>query len=166
MMRATSDFAGLLDCLSAQLPALRDALLGDRNDLVKVELAAGEVLLSKGEAAQALYVVADGRLRAAITQQDGSQLTLSEFGPGEMAGEMAILAGEGTYGATVSAVTGAVLVKGAREAFERIVKASPQAGREKGGGIRGRMARDPLPIGLPPRFRSLHHTMLPVVQTP
>jgi CRP-like cAMP-binding protein len=166
MMGATSDLAGLLDCLSARLPALRDALLqGDRDDLVKVELAAGEVLLSKGEAAQALYVVTDGRLRAAMTQQDGSQLTLSEFGPGEMAGEMAILAGEATYGATVSAVTDAVLVKVSREAFERMVKPSPQVVREMAGGIRRRMARDQLTIGLPRLFGTLDDTMLRFVES-
>jgi predicted acylesterase/phospholipase RssA/CRP-like cAMP-binding protein len=166
MMDATSDLAGLLDCLSARLPALRDALLrGSHDELAKVELAAGDRLLAKGEAAQALYIVAAGRLRATVTQEDGGQLTLSEFGPGELAGEMAILAGEGEYGATVSAMTDAVLVKVPREAFERIVKPSPQVVREMAGGIRRRMARDQLTIGLSRLFGALDDAMLRFVES-
>ena len=58
-----------------------------------MELAAGEVLLRKGEKANALY----GRrrlLRATTIRDGGGELTF-EFGPGEMAGEMAILVSGG-----------------------------------------------------------------------
>ncbi|MEO8304978.1 MAG: cyclic nucleotide-binding domain-containing protein [Betaproteobacteria bacterium] len=166
MMGATSDFAELLDCLSGALPVLRDALLaGARDDLEKVEMSAGDVLLRQGEPAQALYVVTAGRLRADVNQDDGSQLTLSEFGPGEMAGEMAILVGGGVYGATVSAVTDAMLVKVSREAFERVVESAPQAVHEMAGGIRRRLARDQLTIGLPRLFGALDETMLRFVES-
>ena len=165
-MNASSNFADLLDSLSAQLPALRDALLaGARDDLEKVALSVGEVLLREGEKAQALYVVAAGSLRATVTQEDGRQFTLSEFGPGEMAGEMAILAGGGVYGATVSAVTDAVLVKVPREAFEKIVKLAPQAVHEMAGGIRRRLARDQLTIGLPRLFGALDEAMLRFIES-
>jgi NTE family protein/lysophospholipid hydrolase len=165
-MDATSDFAELLAGLSPQLPALRDALLaGARDDLEKVTLAAGEVLLREGEPAHALYIVAAGKLRAVVKREDGSPLTLSEFGPGEMAGEMAILAGGGVHGATVSAVTDAVLVKVPREAFERIVKLAPQAVHEMAGGIRRRLARDQLTIGLPRLFGALDESMLQFIES-
>jgi len=166
MMGATSDFADLLACLSARLPALRDALLaGARDDLEKIKLSAGNVLLREGETAQALYVVAAGTLRAIVTRQDGIQLTLSTFGPGEMAGEMAILAGEGVYNATVSAVTDAVLVKVPRKTFERIIKLAPDVVHEMAGGIRRRLARDQLAIGLPRLFGALDETMLRFVES-
>jgi NTE family protein/lysophospholipid hydrolase len=162
----STDFASLLDSISAQLPALRDALLaGPREDLAKIDLAPGEVLLREGEPAQALYVVASGTLRAVLTQDDGSPLTLSEFGSGELAGEMAMLTGGGMHGATVSAVTDAVLVRIRRQAFERIVTTAPQVVRQMAGAIRRRLARDQLTIGLPRLFGRLDETMLRFVES-
>lgn len=162
---ANPDFADLLECLSVRLPALRAALLAGARDLERVELSAGEILLSKGEAAQALYVVAAGTLRAAVTQENGDQLTLSEFGSGEMAGEMAILAGEGLYSATVSAVTDAVLVKVPREAFERMVTLAPEIASQMATGIRRRLARDQLAIGLQRLVGALDDSMLRFVES-
>ena len=114
--------------------------------------------------ANALYVVVAGLLRATTIQDDGGDLTLSEFGPGEMAGEMAILAGGGVYSATVSAAEDAVLVRVPREVFERIAKSAPMAVREMAGGIRRRLARDQLAIGLPKLFGPLDETMLQFVE--
>jgi NTE family protein/lysophospholipid hydrolase len=159
------DFSKLLECLEGRLPAFRQALLEQaKADLARVQLAAGEVLLRKGEKANALYVVVAGVLRATTIQDDGGELTLSEFGPGEMAGEMAILAGGGIYSATVSAADDAVLVRVPREAFERIAKSAPKAVREMAGGIRRRLARDQLAIGLPKLFGPLDETMLQFVE--
>ncbi len=159
------DYSRLLDCLAARLPALRQALLElGTADLERVELAPGEVLLRAGEKANALYILVAGLLRATTVQDDGRELTLSEVGPGEMAGEMAILAGGGFYSATVSAVEHAVLVRLPREAFERIVRSAPNAVREMAGGIRKRLARDQLAIGLPRLFGPLDETMLRFVE--
>ena len=159
------DYSKLLECLGDRLPAFRLALLElGKADLERVELAAGEVLLRKGQKANALYVVVAGLLRATTIQDGGSELTLSEFGPGEMAGEMAILAGGGIYSATVSAAENVVLVRVPREAFERIAKSAPMAIREMAGGIRRRLARDQLAIGLPKLFGSLDDTMLQFVE--
>jgi predicted acylesterase/phospholipase RssA/CRP-like cAMP-binding protein len=159
------DYSKLLECLADRLPAFRQALLElGKADLERVELAAGEVLLRKGEKANALYVVVAGLLRATTIQDGGGELTLSEFGPGEMAGEMAILAGGGVYSATVSAAEDAVLVRVPREAFERIAKSAPKAVREMAGGIRRRLARDQLAIGLPKLFGPLDATMLQFVE--
>jgi predicted acylesterase/phospholipase RssA/CRP-like cAMP-binding protein len=159
------DYSKLLECLAGRLPAFRQALREQaKSDLELVDLAAGEVLLRKGEKASALYVVVAGLLRATIIQDDGGELTLSEFGPGEMAGEMAILAGGGTYSATVSAAEDAILVRVPREVFERIAKSAPMAVREMAGGIRRRLARDQLAIGLPKLFGPLDETMLQFVE--
>jgi predicted acylesterase/phospholipase RssA/CRP-like cAMP-binding protein len=165
MTDQTAQFSKLLECLEGRLPAFRQALLEQaKADLERVNLAAGEVLLRKGEKANALYVVVAGLLRATTIQDGGGELTLSEFGPGEMAGEMAILAGGGVYSATVSAAEDAVLVRVSREAFERISRTSPKAVRELAGGIRRRLARDQLAIGLPKLFGPLDETMLQFVE--
>ena len=165
MIDQAPDYSKLLECLAGRLPVFRQALLDlGKADIERVELAAGEVLLRKGETANALYVVVAGLLRATTVQDDGRELTLSEFGPGEMAGEMAILAGGGVYSATVCAVEGAVLVRVPREAFERIARSAPNAVREMAGGIRKRLARDQLAIGLPKLFGPLDETMLTFVE--
>ncbi len=164
-MGTTTGLRDLLDCLSARLPALREGLLVGAGDaLERVDLPAGRELLRKGGAADALYVVVVGKLRATTTQDDGTELTLSEFGPGELAGEMAILAGGGVYGATVTAVTDAVLVRVPRAAFERSVKATPQAVHEMAASIRRRLARDQLAIGLPRLFGAIDETMLRFIE--
>ena len=164
-MGTTSGLRDLLDCLSARLPALREGLLAGAGDaLERVDLPAGRELLRKGGVADALYVVVVGKLRATTTQDDGTELTLSEFGPGELAGEMAILAGGGVYGATVTAVTDAVLVRVPRAAFERSVKATPQAVHEMAASIRRRLARDQLAIGLPRLFGAIDETMLRFIE--
>ena len=165
MTNQAADFSKLLECLADRLPAFRQALLEQaKAGLERVDLAAGEVLLRKGEKAHSLYVVIAGMLRATTVEDDGRELTLSEFGPGEMAGEMAILAGGGVYSATVSAAADAVLVRVPREAFERIAKSAPNAVREMAGGIRRRLARDQLVIGLPRLFGPLDETMLKFVE--
>ena len=165
MTGQAADSSSLLDCIAEGLPAFRLALIEQaRDDLERVELAAGELLLRKGEQSHSLYIVADGLLRATTIQEDGRELILSEFGRGEMAGEMAMLAGGGVYSATVSAAEAAVLVRVPREAFERIAKAAPQAIREMAGGIRRRLARDQLALGLPKLFGPLDESMLRFVE--
>ncbi len=165
MTDQAADFSKLLECLADRLPAFRQALLEQtKGELERVELAAGEVLLRKGEKAHSLYVVVAGMVRATTVQDDRRELTLSEFGPGEMAGEMAILAGGGVYSATVSAAADAVLVRVPREVFERIAKSTPDAVREMAEGIRRRLARDQLAIGLPRLFGPLDEIMLKFVE--
>lgn len=164
MTDQAADFPRLLDCLAERLPAFRQALLEHaRADLECVEMAAGEVLLRKGEKADSLYIVVFGTLRATIVLEDGRELVLSEFGCGEMAGEMAMLAGGGAS-ATVSVATDVVLVKVSRAAFDRLAKLASTAVRELASGIRRRLARDQLAIGLPKLFGPLDETMLKFVE--
>jgi predicted acylesterase/phospholipase RssA/CRP-like cAMP-binding protein len=166
MTNASPDFSALLECLSGRLPQFREALLTQPAvGLAQVDLAAGEVLLRRGEAASALYVVAAGLLRATSVREDGSELTLSEFGPGQMAGEMAILAGGGVYSASVSAAQDAVLVKVPRDSFDRIAAAAPEAVQELAEGIRARLARDQLSVGLTRLFGPLHESVLRYVES-
>ncbi|MGH8246586.1 MAG: cyclic nucleotide-binding domain-containing protein, partial [Gammaproteobacteria bacterium] len=165
-MATVADFTTLLECLSARLPSLRGALLAlGPEELELMDLRAGEVLLRKGETARGLYVVVTGRLAATANREDGSQLTLSELCAGDIAGEMAILAGGGVYSATVSAIQDSALIKVPREAFERIAESCPEVVREMADGIRRKLARDQLTIGLPRLFGSLDDTMLHFVES-
>ena len=166
MTSGSPDFSALLECLSGRLPRFRQALLSyPDTGLEQVNLAAGELLLQRGAPASALYVVTAGLLRATALREDGSELTLSEFGPGEMAGEMAILAGGGVYSASVSAAQDAVLVKVPRESFDRIASAAPEAVHELAEGIRRRLARDQLAVGLTRLFGTLHESVLRFVES-
>ena len=165
MTEQVADFSRLLECLLDRLPAFRLSLLEHvRVDLECVERVAGEVLLRKGDQAHSLYIVVSGMLRATTVLENGRELILSEFGRGEMAGEMAMLAGGGVYSATVSVATDAVLVRVPRDAFDRLAKSAPKAVRELAGGIRRRLARDQLAIGLPTLFGPLDETMLRFVE--
>jgi CRP-like cAMP-binding protein len=165
MNHETADVSQLLDCLSGRLPALRQALLADREaQLDRMELRAGTRLLSKGEVATAVYVIASGLLRATATREDGSELTLSEFGAGELAGEMAILTGGGVYSASVSAAQDSVLVRVPRKTFERITGTSEPVIQEMSEGVRRRIARDQLVLGLTRLFGPLHESVLRYVE--
>jgi len=160
------DFGELLAGLSGELPALRDGLLTHaRGDLGAVELPPGGVLLRQGEVAHAMYVVAKGRLRATLVQDDASELELSQFGPGELAGEIAILSHGDLHSATVSAITDALLVSVSREAFDRVVAAEPGVVREMAAGIRRRLARDQLAVGLRRLFGAVDDAMLRYVES-
>lgn len=155
-----SDLPALLAPLAGRLPLLRDALLAESHpDLEKVALSAGEVLLRVGEPADALYVVAKGILRATI-DRDGTELTLANLGPGEIAGELAILAGGGEYGATVAAVSDALLVRVPRSTFEQIATANPAALRAMSATIRQRLAFDTLAVDMPKLFGPVDEEML------
>ena len=166
MTQATADFAGLLDCLSERLPALRQALLAEpAAALERVEVRAGERILTSGETAHAVYVIVAGTLRASTQREDGTELTLSEFGQGEIAGEMAILGGGGTYSASVSAAQDSVLVRIPRSTFEHILKTFPQVVQELSDGIRRRVARSQLALGLTRLFGPMHESVLRYVES-
>jgi predicted acylesterase/phospholipase RssA/CRP-like cAMP-binding protein len=165
MNHETLDVSRLLDCLSERLPGLRQALLARPDELERLELRAGAPLLIKGEVATAVYVIAKGSLRATAARADGSELTLSEFGAGELAGEMAILTGGGVYSASVSAAQDSVLVKVPRKTFERIAATSEPVIQEMSEGVRRRIARDQLVLGLTRLFGPLDESVLRYVET-
>ena len=161
----TSGTETLLGVLSGHLPAFRQALLENTvSALSTIHFAPGDTVLRRGEPARALYVVADGTLRATVLQPDGTQLTLSEFGAGEIAGEMSILAADDAYSATVTAVTPATLVEVPRQAFEHIVERSPHVVDELAAAVRRRLARDHLVTGLQRLIGSLDEELLRFVE--
>ena len=166
MSYATADFTSLLECLSDRLPVLRQALLVESAaELEKVDVRAGERLLVKGEPASAVYVIVNGSLCASAEREDGTEFTLSEFGQGEIAGEMAILTGAGVYSASVSAAQDSVLVRVPRQTFEHVLKTFPQVVQELSEGIRRRIARSQLALGLTRLFGPMQESVLRYVES-
>jgi CRP-like cAMP-binding protein len=56
---------------------------------------AGTVVLREGDASDTCYVIRSGRARALREQTDGRSITLAQFGPGDIFGELAMLDDEG-----------------------------------------------------------------------
>lgn len=84
------------------------------------ELAGGETLLHAGDAADGVYFVIRGRLRAFVNDD-----VIGEIGRGETVGEMGVLSGEPRT-ATVIAVRDTVLAHASRDAFEQLLQLQPQ----------------------------------------
>ncbi|MFN0315423.1 MAG: cyclic nucleotide-binding domain-containing protein [Burkholderiales bacterium] len=165
-MDQAASLPSLLVSLKEKLPALHAALLAEsEGTLAVIHLSAGESLIRQGENATAMYILAQGTLCATAQREDGSEFVLSEFGPGEVAGEMALLTGGGVYSASVSATGAAVVVKVSAEAFERIGQRAPEAIAQMSEGIRQRIARDQLATSLSRLFGPMSQTALKYVES-
>lgn len=65
--------------------------LAQKGKLLK--LGPREVLFSKGDPGEAMYVVLSGRVRLGVVSVEGREVTYALIGPGQMFGEIAILDG-------------------------------------------------------------------------
>jgi CRP-like cAMP-binding protein len=59
----------------------------------QVRFGKGEMLFARGEPGTHLYLIAEGRVRLAIANEEGRELTVRVAGPGELFGEIASLDG-------------------------------------------------------------------------
>lgn len=82
-------------------------------------LDGGDLLFEEGDAAEALYVVADGTIEVRTRTPGGESTVLAELGPGSVIGEMSILEG-GERSATVEALGNVELFRVSRSAFESL----------------------------------------------
>jgi len=76
----------------------------------RLTVAAGEVLFRQGDPSDAVYIVIDGCLEAALRRDEGDEVVVGTLGPGSVLGEMQILTG-GRRTASVYAREEAELVK-------------------------------------------------------
>jgi len=106
----------------------RDALASIRDALDDVTLPAGRRLFAEGDAGDALYVVAEGRLVAEVRSANGDVIGVGEVDPGQCVGELALLTGR-PRSATVTAATDTHLVQLPKDAFERLVVEAPELAR-------------------------------------
>ncbi len=83
MLREISLFACLDDATLEKL----------QNTAIKRSFPKNTVLFSKGDLSDSMYVVIQGKVKAVIYNEEGREMLLSFFGPGEYFGEMAMLDG-------------------------------------------------------------------------
>jgi len=115
----------MLGRLTRVFGALDDALVGELEARVDwVTLRRGDVLVTEGDTADALFVLVTGRLRITRRRRDGSEDVVGEVGPGESVGEMAFFTGE-PRSATVRARRDSVLVRLTNEEFEQLIARYP-----------------------------------------
>ena len=125
----------MLPELLGHLPALRSLFEGlDRNSTLDVEnalewvdLPAGEILFKQGDAAPDAYVVTAGHL-AVVMGAGACRRTVARIGPGEVVGEMALLA-DAPRSATVLALHDSYLIRLPRRAFDVVMEGAPDARR-------------------------------------
>ena len=89
-----------------------------------IAVAARDEVFHKGDAGSQLYVVIDGRLKALTTSPEGDDVVFNVMGPGEVFGEMALLA-ETPRSATVRAIESCDLLVLDRRDFLAFLKRNP-----------------------------------------
>ncbi len=90
-----------------------------------VGLEGGRRLFSQGDAADALYLLVHGRLRASVSTDDGSKRVLGDLARGEAVGEVALL-GRGVRSAHIDAVRDSRLFRLEVDAFHEIASRHPE----------------------------------------
>src|SRR5207237_6418483 len=109
-----------------------DALAKIARLLKEHKVTENEVIFNQGEPGDGLYVVLQGRVRIATTDNFGRERVLAFYGPGEFFGDMAVLTGE-PRSATASASTNLRLLQLRKDDFDMLVATRV--------GIRRRMLR-------------------------
>jgi CRP-like cAMP-binding protein len=102
--------------------ALRQALQLADHDIKRVlahaevrETAPGEVIVRKGDAADAMYVIVSGRFEVSVPNVDGRARALRILGNGRAFGEMGLLEGTARTADVISRLDGELLVLSAKD---------------------------------------------------
>jgi CRP/FNR family transcriptional regulator len=93
--------------LLAKVPVFETLAVEDLERIAEVAVPrsfeSAQVIFREGDASDTCYIVRDGRARAVRAHSDGRVITLANFGPGDIFGELAIFESE-KRSATVEAV--------------------------------------------------------------
>ncbi|MBI4860043.1 MAG: cyclic nucleotide-binding domain-containing protein [Candidatus Riflebacteria bacterium] len=92
-----------------------------------VHLGGQEELFAQGDPGDSLYVVVSGRLQALQPDAQAGLRPVHEMGPGDILGEIALIAGERRT-ATVRALRDSVVARLPKAAFDRLVMFNPEIG--------------------------------------
>jgi uncharacterized membrane protein len=114
-LRSVPLFASLDDEAARDLSALLEAR----------DAPSGVSLFRTGDAGDAMYLLARGRVRIHIRDADGHEVTLAELATGDFFGEMALLDGK-PRSASATVLEDARLVVLAREDFHAFVRRKPE----------------------------------------
>ncbi|HZS38495.1 MAG TPA: Crp/Fnr family transcriptional regulator [Polyangia bacterium] len=101
---------------------------------------AGTIIVAQDEPGDAMFVLAQGRVKVALFGESGRELTLSELKPGDFFGEMSLLDSR-PRSANVVAIDDATVLALTREAFAAHLKAHPQTAMNMLGELARRLRR-------------------------
>jgi len=132
--QALVDEAAVFGSLDTAARALIAAQLRPRS------VTGGEVLIREGDVADALYLIAEGRVRVTSRRDDGTPQVLAELGRGEIVGEMALVTNE-PRSATVTAVRDSLVLELPATTFLALVREHPDVLREVTTKVVGRLMR-------------------------
>jgi rhodanese-related sulfurtransferase len=111
-----------------QTPVFRDMpeyVVGEVARVVEAKtVPRGTTLFRKGEPGDSFWMIETGKVRVFRQDEEGVELTLSELGPGQSFGEMALLTGE-PRSANVETVEESQVMVLAKEQFDRVLKSHP-----------------------------------------
>jgi len=102
----------------------KDTYSDIESELEWIDLAKGDFLFRQGDVGDSLYLLMHGRLRV-LLEQNGAFEQISEIGPGEIFGEMALITGD-KRSATLIAIRDTSLFKLEKSGFERLIEQRPQ----------------------------------------
>jgi CRP/FNR family transcriptional regulator, cyclic AMP receptor protein len=86
----------------------------------------GTVIVTEGDAAQALFIVKTGALKAYLSDNDGKEVILSTLGPNDYFGELALI-DDAPRSATVASLERSEVLQVPKDAFQQLVLQDPQA---------------------------------------
>jgi CRP/FNR family transcriptional regulator, cyclic AMP receptor protein len=104
--------------IAALLPAMR-----------MLSLARGQLAFAEGDAADALFVVADGQLKQYTTGRDGTELIFTLALPGDLFGQVGVFDPSGRRSASAEAMAPSEVVKIGREPLLEFFTQNPLAMR-------------------------------------
>jgi len=113
LLKSVEFFAGTPDSVLAQVAGLME----------EVSVAAGQVIIARGEAGDSMYIVAEGLLRVHM-----DEVTLAWMLETDVVGELALLDGA-PRSATVTAAKEGVLLRLGREAYHELLEDHADIGR-------------------------------------
>jgi CRP-like cAMP-binding protein len=109
--------------LFAEIP---DEELDDLTALAQIKkLSKDSTIFHAGDPADAVYVVASGRVKVVITSSDGKEFILTVLGPGQVFGEMALLE-SAPRSASVVTLSAVELLAINRSDFQRLLDSNPR----------------------------------------
>lgn len=132
-------------------PALLDTIA---RDMVVMEVDEGRALIRQGDQADRMFVIVRGTATASITAKDGRQQTIRQMGPGDIVGEVAIIAG-GERTATVTTSSPVVVASFTADQFRRLMAADPAGAHQLSATVVDRLRRSQLAVHLTRLFGAL-----------
>lgn len=85
----------------------------------------GAIIISEGDDAQSVYIVASGKVKIYLVSETGRELVLEQCGPGEYFGEIALL-DDAPRSASVTVLEPCELLAVSRQAFQSLVASRPE----------------------------------------